>query len=273
MKRSIVPVFLNIVLVLVATCVTLPLVWLLASSFKPDSEIFAVPIRILSPSMGLANYIRMIVDFDAHIALFNSIAITSGSVVLQVLVASSCAYAFGTMSFKGDKLVFAFIIGTMMMPSMTMLVPRYFVVSSLKLTNNYLGIILPLSASAVGVFLIRQYYYAVPKDCFDSAVIDGASQPRIFLNIALPLTKPAVAAFAIYAFNTQWKDLLWPMLILQKPQLQTLSVRTQQMMRLIYDFDYGSVMAVSVVSAGIGIIVFIAFQKQFIEGLSGSIKG
>jgi ABC-type glycerol-3-phosphate transport system permease component len=249
----------------------MPLIWLISSAFKPASEIFTIPIRLWSNHFTIQNFIMAQTQWKVGQSFINSVELTVGSVLLQLLICSWCAFALATMKFKGRRIIFYIILATMMLPGFTMIVPSYRVATSLKLINNFMGLILPGSASAFGVFLLRQHFIKIPPDFFEAALMDGANQIKIWWQIAMPLAKPALAALAIFSFIAVWRDLLWPMLILQKEELFTLPIKIF-FMKSYFTHDYGSIMATGFVAALVPVVFFLFFQRQFIEGISGGIK-
>ena len=252
------------ILSVIAIGFLMPLIWLTSSAFKPASEIFTIPIRLLSNHFTIRNFILSQTKWQVGRAFINSIELTAGSVLLQLLICSWCAFALATMKFKGRQLIFYIILATMMLPGFTMIVPSYRVATSLKLVNHFLGLILPGSASAFGVFLLRQYFIRIPNDFFEAALMDGANQMKIWWQIAMPLAKPSLAALAIFSFIAVWRDL-------QKEELFTLPIRIF-FMKSYFTHDYGSIMATSFIVALVPVVFFLFFQRQFIEGMSGGIK-
>ena len=249
-----------------------PLVWSIMTSFKPTNNMFSLPPSLWVDGMGWHNYKTSFSQYLVHWAVLNSFLTTGLQIIAVVLVSSLAAYPLAVMRFPGRNVIFFSILATMMIPQTGMMVPAYKVVSSLKLLNNYLGLVLPGAAAPFGVFLLRQYYSRLPRDFFDAGIVDGATQWTLWYKVSLPLAKPAIAALAIYTFTGAWKALLWPMLILQKDYLVTLPIRLSRMM-IGYQQDYSALMAGSTIAAVIPIIVFLFFQAQFIEGLSGGVKG
>jgi multiple sugar transport system permease protein len=256
---------------LVAIINLMPLIWLLSSAFKPVSEIFSIPVTLWSNHFNLGNFSTSFLKWGIGRAFINSSIITIGTMIAQLLICSWCAYALATIRFKGRQTIFYIILATMMLPGFTMIVPGYRIATGLHLINNFAGLIIPGCASAYGVFLLRQYFIKIPNDFFEAAFVDGANQLRIWWQIAMPLAKPALAASAIFTFLSVWRDLLWPVLILQKEELATLSIRIY-FMNTFYNRDFGSIIATSFVVAVVPIILFLLFQRQFIEGMTGGVK-
>jgi len=263
----------------VAVVYLYPLFWLLDSSFRPAVDIFQFPPVLLKRPLAeaLAGY-----TLDSFRAAFThwhvgwafgvSVLVTLSGIALTLLVCSLCAYAFAYLRFPGRDALFLVILGTMMLPMTTMIVPYYQVIRGLGLSNNLAGLVVPYAVSAFGVFLLRQYYIKIPRALMESAKVEGASHLRIWWSIILPLSRPALAALAIVQFRQIWNDFLYPMLILRNERLFTLPLRIQVMDGQNFDKPYDAIITTGFITALVPMIFFLIFQRQFIEGLAGGIK-
>lgn len=256
-----------------------PLLWMFDSSFRPAIEIFQVPPKLFTDwpwetmrAYTFNSFISALKDWGVGWSFFISIIVTLLGIVLTLLVCSMCAYAFAFLDFPGKQAAFMIVLGSMMLPLMTMIVPYYKVLSTVGLTNNLLGIILPYSASAFGVFLLRQYYIKIPKALLESAQIDGCQHLRTWWHIVLPTARPALAALAIVQFRLIWNDFLVPMIVLRDENLFTLPIKIQLMDSQNFNKPYDVIIASGFITALIPLIFFLVFQRQFIEGLTGSLK-
>ncbi len=256
-----------------------PLLWLADSSFRPRIEIFSMPPVVFLKPIWEAFSTYTLQTFSEAIALradinfFNSVYVTVVSVILTILVCSLAAYAFAFLRFPGRNFLFFFSIATMMLPTMTLLAAYFKVIQAVGLYNNIMGIIIPYAGSAMGIFLLRQYYIRIPYSLFEAAVVDGANKFYIWWQIVLPLSKPALSALAIYQFRYIWNDFLVPMLILREESMFTLPIKLQLMDSYNFNKPYGAIIATGFVSALIPIICFLIFRRQFIEGFAGGVKG
>ncbi|NLU41687.1 MAG: carbohydrate ABC transporter permease [Firmicutes bacterium] len=257
-----------------------PLLWLADVAFRPKSEIFSVPPKILSgpvtetmKSYSLESFRQAIDRWDVGQAFLNSAFITVSAIVLTILVCSLCAFAFAHMRFPGRDIVFVCLLATMMMPTVTMISPYYRVLRLYGLNNTYQGLIIPYSASVFLLFLLRQYFVKIPSSYIEAALMDGASMFRVWWQIILPLGKPALATLAIYQFRAVWNDFLIPMIVLRNRALHTLPIKLQFMDSQNYNVPFDAIMATSLIAVLIPVVFFFLFQKQFIEGLSGGLKG
>jgi ABC-type glycerol-3-phosphate transport system permease component len=266
-------------LLVVGVIYLVPLFWLANSSFLPESEIFQFPPKILtSPREAFQLYTldsyrtAFGEHWNAGWALGVSVVVTVGGILLTLVLCSLCAYAFAYLEFPGKGVIFIAILATMMLPMGTMIAPYLGTIRMLHLKDNLLGLIIPYAGSAFGVFLLRQFYIKIPVALIESARIDGAGHLKIWWNVIVPLSKPALAALSIVQFRAIWNDFLNPMIILRSENLFTATVRIQVMDSTNFSKPYDAIIATGFVTALVPIIFFLVFQKQFIEGLAGGIK-
>jgi ABC-type glycerol-3-phosphate transport system permease component len=256
-----------------------PVLWLLDVSFRPQYEIFAVPPAIFQkiPWETFGTYtleaFRGAIKYDVQLSVFNSAFLCIAGVTLMLLVVSWAAYGFACMHFPGKNFLFWVVIGTMMLPSATMLAPFYRTMRILGLIDTLWGLVLLYAASAYGFFLLRQYIIRLPGSLMEGAAIDGANRFQIWWHIILPLAKPALAALAILQFRGIWNDFLTPMILLKSDKLFTIPIKLQYIDSFVVNRRYDVIMATGLVGILIPVIFFLIFQKQFVEGLSGGVKG
>ncbi|MGE5552138.1 MAG: carbohydrate ABC transporter permease [Bacteroidota bacterium] len=256
-----------------------PLLWLCYVSFLPKIDIFRVPPAIIQNfgatvrNFSLVSFRQALVQWHAAQVFLNSIVVTGAAIVLTLLVSSLTAYAFAFLKFRGRNALFFLVLCTMMLPMVTMITPFYQVVGIFGLRNKLFGVILPYTASAFNVFLLRQYFVRIPTAFFEAAVVDGASKFRIWWRIVMPLSKPALIALAIYQFRTVWNDFLNPMLILRDERLFTIPIKLQFMDSQNINVPWDAMMAIGFVGVLVPVLFFLVFQRQFMEGISGGIKG
>jgi ABC-type glycerol-3-phosphate transport system permease component len=197
--------------------------------------------------------------------------VTASTVVLTLIVSSLCAYALAFIKFPGKKIYFNLAVGTIMFPMVTLVTSYYLVASSLHLTNNLLGMILPASVSGLGVFLLRQYFIKVPSEYIESAKMDGAGHLQIWWHIILPMSRPALAALAIIQFRLSWNDFLVPLYIIRDPHTATLPLLVAFLAGR--ESAPGLGLATGFLAILIPLLLFIRFHRQFIEGITGGLKG
>ncbi|MBP7480797.1 MAG: carbohydrate ABC transporter permease [Spirochaetaceae bacterium] len=267
------------ILCLIALIYLYPLVWMCDSSFRPMTEIFNVPPALFQKPIwesvktySLSSYISAFTTHNVGMAFFMSLLVTCTGIMFTLMVCSLCAYGFVYLEFPGRKVLFLVILGTMMLPMATMIAPAYRVISKLGLVDNPLGIILPYGMSAFGVFLLRQFYIRIPLSIVESARVDGAGHLKIWWNIILPLSRPALAALAIVQFRVIWNDFLMPMIVLKSESFFTLPIRIMLIDSINYNKPYDVIITAGFITAAVPMLVFLIFQRHFIEGLTGGVK-
>ncbi|GAB2672127.1 carbohydrate ABC transporter permease [Paenibacillus thermoaerophilus] len=244
-----------------------PFVWMLFGSFKDSLEVVKMPPRLLPSEWKLSNYTQIQTYFPIYKFLFNSLAVSVVSTVLQLLVCAMSAFVFAKIPFKGrDGLFFLFLV-TMMIPMQVTLTPLFIVFQKLNLLNTYAGLILPGIFSAYGTFLLRQHMMTVPDSLLEAAYMDGASYYRVFWNVMLPLSKPALATLAIFAFMSSWNNFLWPLIVVSDTNLLTLPVGLSKLQGR-WSTEWNILMAGNVISFIPIFVVYLFAQKYFIRGMT-----
>ena len=267
-QRTLAYAFLFFVLIAMAT----PFVWMISNTFKEQSELFQMPPTLIPDAPHLRNYVSLFADFDFHRHFFNSAFIAITHTAAHLFLASLAGFAFAKYTFPLKNFLFLVLLASMMVPLYTIFIPLFVLVIRLGLVNSYAGVILPGLAGAFGIFFMKQSMEAVPGELLDSARIDGASEFRIYWQIALPLVRPALAVLAVLAFMGSWNDFVWPLVVLRSRELQTLPVVMAGMVNL-YRMEYGVVMAASLLSTMPILLLFLVLQKQFVQGLTvGAVK-
>jgi multiple sugar transport system permease protein len=251
-----------------------PLYWMITGSFKTPTGIWAIPPEWVPKQYVFDNYIHLFTTKPAHYWIFNSIFTSAATVVCVLLFSAMAGYAYAKRKFPGNKLFFALVLGTMMMPHQVTLVPLYILVRNLGLLDSYLGLILPGVAFPLGVFLIRQFVLTIPDEIIEASKIDGAGEIRLFTVIVLPLIMPALGALAIFSFMYSWNDYLWQLIVLQSKEMLTLPLGISTMAYDELTVNYGYAMAGATIAAIPMIAFFISLQKSFVKGITmGSVKG
>lgn len=250
-----------------------PFIWTLATSFKPDAEVFQYPPRLLTPDPQPQNYADLFAAIPFGRAMLNSAIVVLSITVLQLIVCSMAAYAFAFLRFRGRETLFVIFLAALMVPSQVTLVPNFILVRNLGWIDTYQGLILPFAFSAFGIFLLRQYFLTIATELIEAARLDGCKHWKIFLYIVLPLAKPALGALAIFAFVSQWNNFLWPLIITTTPEMQTVTVALSAL-RGQFSTDWPVLMAGTVLAIGPVLLVFILGNRSFISGLTaGSFGG
>jgi multiple sugar transport system permease protein len=269
------------ILTIGAVLFTAPWVWMVSASFQPLGDMFNWPPTWIPETFTVENYRKFIQAAGLGRWFLNSAFISLSVVVLQMFFNSLAAYTFAKRRFPGRDKLFVFMLGTLMIPGAVFLIPNYLILQHIPLAggndlfgngghgwlDSYWGLILPSAVSVWGIFFLRQYMKGIPDELLDSARIDGASEFRIYWQIAMPLAGPALAATAIGTFTWTWNDFFWPLLVISSSDLQTVQLGLALFVvknRTVWD----QVMAGSVLATLPVLAVFLIFQRQFIQGIA-----
>jgi ABC-type glycerol-3-phosphate transport system permease component len=250
-----------------------PFFYMFAASFKPQREIFALPITLYPRHPTLHNYAVLFGRYPFWHWFFNSLLISGGVVVGGLFLASLGGFAFAKYRFPLQRVLFALVLLAMMLPFQVMLVPLFLIMVRLGWLNTYQGMIVPGFIQAFGLFYMRQYIMGIPSELMDAARIDGCSEFRIYWQIILPSARPALGVLGILFFTGSWNDFLWPLIVLSREEMFTLTLAIASFVGP-YDIEYGTIMAGSFLGTLPILLLFILMQRQFIAGLtSGALKG
>jgi multiple sugar transport system permease protein len=251
----------------------LPLIWMLSSSLKFDSEVFSLPIRWIPRNPVWSNYSLIWQKINFALFTFNSFKLSIIITIIQVLTSSFAAYGFAKCHFRGRDTLFFIYIATIAIPWQVYMLPQYVEMRMLHLVNTHLGYVLMQSFTAFGVFLMRQFYVSIPDELLDAARIDGLNEYGIYFRIVLPLSKPVAATLCIFSFVSIWNDFMGPMIYFDSVGNKTIPLGIRMFLGQ-YSTEYGLIMAASVVSLVPVFIVFLFFQRFFVEGIATSgLKG
>jgi len=248
-----------------------PFFWLLSIALRGSGNIYSL--RLIPENPTLENFTETWKTFRLYRPFANSVIVAAITVLMNIFICSMAAYPLARIQFPGRQLIFFLILSTMMIPFQLFMIPLLLTCRHIGLDNNLLGIILPTSVGAFGIYLIKQYYQTIPKDLEEAAWIDGAGEFSIWWRIMFPLTKPALATLAIFIFVGNWSNFLWPLIIIDDENLYTLPVAIAKLSGAFVDktqyLAAGSVIAITPV-----IIIFLFMQRYFISGISlGAVKG
>ncbi len=272
-RRRFMSVAAHVLLIGVSIMMLYPLLWLLASSFRPENEIFGSGISLLpSFSWSLDSYFRgwngLRVSFTTFFA--NSLTISILCVIGNVLACSLAAYAFARLEFAGRRFWFAMMLMTLMLPYQVTLIPQYVLFLNLGWVNTFLPLIVPkyLASDAFFIFLMVQFFRGIPKELDEAARMDGASPWRIYYKIMLPLSMPVLATAAIFTFIWTWDDFFGPLIYLSELKDYTVMLGLRTFTDSTGESDYGGLFAMSVLSLVPIFVFFLAFQRLLIEGIA-----
>ena len=257
------------VLIFLGVWMLLPFYWMISASLMTSQEIIQMPPPLAPADPQWGNYSHVTEVADLGQAYLNSLIVT-GLTVLGILFTSSLAgFAFAKYQFPARNLLFAMILATMMIPFFVILIPVFYVVRVFGWTDNYAGLIMPGLVSAYGIFMMRQFILSLPDELLDAARIDGANEFRIYWQIVLPLTGPALATLAVFNMISVWNSFLWPLLVAQSPELYTVplalnNLRTFGMEAQVLNLQ----MAGTVASVIPTLVVFVFLQRYFTQGIA-----
>ncbi len=250
-----------------------PLWLMLVFSTLPEHEIFRVPTPLLPGREFLENLASLQADTNFFRALANSLLVSLIYTLGGLLLSALAGYALAVYRFRLQGLVFSLIVATLTIPYFVVLIPQYILVArELKLTNTYWGVVLPFLANALGVFYMRQVFLSLPSSLLDAGRVDGASEGRIFFQIALPMVTPSLAALALILFLNAWNDYLWPLLVLSQKEMYTAPVALGTLIGLTR-VSWGGIMVGSVLMTAPFLVLFLLLQRYFVAGISaGAVK-
>jgi len=262
------------VLVIAITVVMLmPFVWMLSASLKLDRDVFAFPIEWIPSHPRWQNYVDIWTKIPLALFIYNTTKLTVIVTLLQLFTSSFAAYAFAKLRFAYREVLFLAYIATIAMPWQVYMVPQFVEMRALGLNNTHLALICLQAFTAFGVFLMRQFYMSIPDELCEAARIDGMNEYQIWFRIMLPLSKPALSTLTIFTFVSTWNDFLGPLIYLTKTELKTVQIGIRMFITQ-YSTEYGLIMAASMVSLVPVLIVFLALQRFFVEGIASSgLKG
>jgi multiple sugar transport system permease protein len=265
-----------IVLTILSLLFVSPILFMIIGSLKPDNQVLleAGSLKAFFPdNPSLQNYEDVFDRVNFIRFFFNSIFITGSIVLVGLLVNSMAAYAFARLQWRGRNLIFAGIIALMIIPFEAIAVPLFFQVTLLGWRNTYVAQIMPFIANAFAVYLFYTFFIDLPKELEEAARVDGASPLRTFFEIIVPISKPVFASVAIITFLTQWGSFLWPTMITFGEKVRPLPVAIAQFQTLP-PLQWGDIMAFGVMMVAPILVVFLIFQKWFVQGVASSgIKG
>ncbi len=275
-KNSLISVLLMIFFIAVAVITLLPLALLAVSSLRPGSDLmrYGLNFSIDWANANLHEYQMLFSGQNNYFIWYrNSLVITVVQVTLALLLSACVGYGFAMYDFKFKNAIFVCVLLVMMVPTEVILLPLYRLISGMKLTNSMWGVILPYTVVPMLIFFFRQYLSGISKEFVEAARVDGCTEYGIFARIIMPLMKPSFAAMGIYQGMSSWNNFLWPMIVINDINKITLPVGLQSLLSP-YGNNYDILIAGSCFAIIPILILFICFQRYFIEGMTaGGVKG
>lgn len=270
-RKKIVNTTLTYIGLILISCICAgPFIWMLSTSFKTGQNIYDLNIFVSNPT--LSNYIGVFEFLSVPKYIGNTLVITVSSIAMDVVFAALCAYPLACMEFKGKKIIMGALISSMIIPAAAGMIINYLIISKVHLLNSLVGVILPGSVKVFSIILLRQSYMGIPKEMIEAARIDGAKETRIWWQIMMPGIMPSISTIVIFDFIGRWNEFLWPIIVLQDPKKYPLATALQYL-NGSFNYKFGYIAAGTVISIIPIIIVFLLCQKNYIEAISGAVKG
>lgn len=271
MRRGGIPT--NVALWAIALFALAPLAWMVSVSFMSPGEASSFPPPLLPAHPTTGNFFALFANTDMARYLINSLALASIATAMSLTFNVMAGYAFAKLKFRGRDALFRFLLTALVIPAQVAMIPLFLICKSLGIVNSFAGVLVPSIATVFGIFLVRQYALSIPDEMLEAARIDGAGEGRIFRAIVLPTLQPILATLATFSFLGAWSDFLWPLIILNDADKQTLPVALANLSREHVQ-DVELMMAGSVVTLVPVLLLFLLLQRYYIAGLmAGSVKG
>ncbi len=276
-------VLTHIILLLGAVVVALPFIWMLVTSLKSFDAAASFP-----AGKSLADLLSVFIPNGLHFENYadawnaapfgtyfvNTIIVAVGTTTGVLITSVFAAYAFAKINFKGSAILFVLVLSTMMIPHEATYIPNFVIAKNLGLYDNFGGLIIPWIASPFSIFLLRQFFRAIPNEMYEAAQLDGCTRFRFLWQFVVPLSKPALITAGLSSFIASWNSLLWPLIIIKSENLFVLQRGLSEFLNGEHGIDYHLLMAASAFTVLPIIVIYFFAQKQFVEGIAASgLKG
>lgn len=260
-----------IFLIIVAAIMIIPFAWMILTALKTNQEAISVSPFYIFPQNGwhFENFVNVWKSYDFFVLYKNTLLFILFRIICACLTATMAGYAFARLNFPGKKVMFSLVLIQMMIPSQIYIIPQYLMVSKLNLMNTIAGLVFPGIVTAFGTYLLKTGYQSLPKELEEAAKLDGCNIGQTFLFIMMPLAKSSMVSLGIFTALFAFKDLMWPMIVCTNSATTTLSAGLAKMQGQ-YGSDYPSMMASAVLAVVPMIVIYVIFQKQFVEGIATS---
>lgn len=261
-------------LIIISIFMMLPFIWMLSTSIKFPEDVFGYPVSLIPDKPTLNNYIFIFQETNLIRVLFNTFVIALGATLLSLFFTSLGGYGFAKYQFPGKKALFAFLLATMIIPGAVMMVPSFVMMRTFGWVDTFLPLIVPGAANAFGIFFFRQYISTISNELMDAARIDGASEFAIYWRIIVPIISPGMISLGLIFFMASWNNYLGPLIYLKSPENHTITLAINSLIGGAGQTYWGEQMAMSIVSLLPLLIIFVVFQRQFLQGITaGAMKG
>jgi ABC-type glycerol-3-phosphate transport system permease component len=274
LRSGLVTALLYAVLIGVSIFMLLPFIWMVSTSFKLPEDVFGFPPVLISPRSTLINYQFLFEQKNLLLIVWNTFFVAATSTLLSLLFCSLGGYGFAKYSFPGKNVLFGLLLATMIIPGAVTMVPSFVLMRWLGWYNTFWPLIVPGAANAFGIFFMRQYISSINDDLIDAGRIDGANELGIYWRIILPIIGPGLTSLGLIFFMASWNNYLGPLIWLKTPEKFTLPLAIFQFGGAVGLTNYNGQMAMSVISIIPLLIIFLVFQRRFVEGITaGAVKG
>ncbi len=253
----------------ISAVMVFPLYWMVVVAFSSRAELLGGALRLWPRTLTLENFQRVLDTYPVVTWLGNSIAISLVVSLITVTASLLAGYAFAHLRFRGASGLFLLALSTLMIPVQVIMVSLFQLVTELGIYGSYWAVILPTAASAFGIFLARQFMLAIPRDLIEAGRIDGAGHLRIFWYVVLPLCKPLLAVLFFMTLLASWNDFAWPLIALKENSLFTLPIGLLYLQGQ-FGSDYGGTMAFALINVAPMVVLFLVFQRYFVQGFARS---
>lgn len=265
--------FYYAILIAGALWMLFPFIWMVSTSFKTNNGILVMPPQLIPNPFTTRNYERIAEIYPIWRFAFNSFFVAVTATAGNLLTSSMAAYAFARLQWKGREALFLVYLATLMIPQQVTLAPLFILMRWLGWANTYQALILPGFVLGFGTFLLRQYFFTIPRALEEAAFVDGASHWTVYSKIFIPLSRPALGTLAVFSFMSSWNSFLWPLIITSNPKLMTLPVGLATLQGR-YTTEWNMVMAGAVLNVLPMIVIYLLAQREFVKGVTLSgIKG
>ncbi|MGL4362061.1 MAG: carbohydrate ABC transporter permease [Cellulosilyticaceae bacterium] len=256
-----------IVLLIGAAIMIFPFFWMILTSFKTLSESMQIPPQFWPQGINLSSYESVVDSLPFAKLYFNTGVMIAARIVCAVVFSSAAGYAFAKIDFPGKKILFMLVVTQLMLPSQIFVIPQYQMLAKMNMLNTLFALVFPGVVSAFGTFFLRQAYMGIPDDIIEAAKLDGCNQAQIFFKIMAPLTKSSLAALAVFTAVFAYGDLMWPLVVNTDLNLMTLSSGLATL-KGQFNTNFPVLMAGSFLAMLPMVLLYVVFQKQFIEGIA-----
>lgn len=269
-RRKLVNVLVHVILILVSITMLVPFLWMVLTAFKSVTEATSVNPFTVFPKVWRTDAFTAVIENMNFLLLYkNTLLMIFFRVACAVITATMAGYAFGRLTFRGRNLAFSLVLFQMMVPVQIFIIPQYLMISKMHMLNTIFALVFPGMVTAFGTFLLKQGYMSLPKDLEEAARLDGCNIGQTFLYIMAPLTRSSMVALGIFTAVFAFKDLMWPMIVNTDKNMLVLSSALAKMQGQ-YVAKFPELMAASLLACIPMILIYIVFQRQFIEGIATS---